>query len=541
MRTRKVVIRSIAMACVVLTVLLAGACGAKKTSANTDNSAAAYEAPSVDTARKTTANSDERYPKLVVGINADPEDLLPYDINAGTTPQIYHNFYEGLFDMEGSEYIPVMAKGYEVVDDLHYDVEIYDYVYDHAGNNITADDIVYSYQVLINSGYNFKWASFANIEKIGTYKVRFTWTAPITGVGDLEFPLCRTIIFSKAAYEGGNFATRPIGTGPYRVAGFVSGSQVVLEAVDNYWQKDKSKISKRHEANVQTIQYDVITESSQHVIALKSGVIGFSEMVPVANLGEFDNSNSHSVYVVPGSGLFNLNINTAKGHPGNDKNFRLAVYYAINNEACAKATNGMTLPAKAFGTAFFPDYVAAWEETPSYINTYDPELAKEYLAKSDYKGEPLKFMAQNNEIFKNLLTIIQSFLVNIGIKAEISLTLTGGDIDNPNAWDMLMDRLGGGMQIGQWNRVLNYHEFASNNSMGFIHDETLQRIFDYTRNVANHSEQTMTELHNYILENAYEYAAATALLSMVYIKDIAEVYLRERQYFMPGACTYYLD
>lgn len=148
MLTRKAITKSIAM-CTLLTTLFAGACSAKKTSANTGNSASAYEAPSVDTTRKTSANSNERYPRLVVGINADPTDLLPYDINAGTKPQIYHNFYEGLFDMEGSEYIPVLAKGYEVVDDLHYDVEIYDYVYDHAGNNITADDIVYSYQVHI--------------------------------------------------------------------------------------------------------------------------------------------------------------------------------------------------------------------------------------------------------------------------------------------------------------------------------------------------------------------------------------------------------
>jgi ABC-type transport system substrate-binding protein len=245
--------------------------------------------------------------------------------------------------------------------------------------------------------------------------------------------------------------------------------------------------------------------------------------------------------VVPGSGVFSLNINTTPGHPGNDINFRLAVFYAINNEACAKATYGQALPAMAFGSAFFPDYVAAWDTIPTYINTYNPELAKQYLAKSGYKGETLKLIGENNEIFKNLMTIIQSFLVNIGIKVEISATLTPNEIDVPTAWEMVMNRLGGGMQIGQWNRVLNYNEFISNTCMGFIHDETLQQKFEFTKNITNHGDSSMTDLHNYFIEQAYEYAAATSLLSMVYTSKIAEVYLRERQYLLPGACVYYLD
>jgi ABC-type transport system substrate-binding protein len=521
--------------------LFSVSCGKKAADTNANSSPQVYEAPIVDAARKTTANTDQRYPKIVVGINSDPHDLLPYNVNMGTKPQIYHNFYEGLFDMEGAEYFPIMAKGYEVIDDLHYDVEIYDYIYDHAGNHITADDILFSYKVLIGSGYNFKWSVFGNVEKVNDYKVRYTWTKPITGVGDLEFPFCKTVIFSQKAYEEGNFATAPVGTGPYKVTRFVSGSTIVLEAVDKYWQTDKSKITKRHEAQVQTIQYDIITESSQHIIALNSGTIDFSEMVPVENLAEFGNNDNFGVYVAPSSGLYTLNINTTPGHPGNDINFRLAVFYAINNELGSRGTNGQVLPAKAFGTAFFPDYVKEWEDTPSYINTYDPEKAKEYLAKTNYKGEALKLIGENNEVYKNLMTIIQSFLANVGIKVEIFATMKGNEIDDPTAWELCMNFLGGGMQIGEWNRALNYKEFVSQNAMGFIHDETLQQKYEYAQQIANFGPASMTDVHNYIISKAYEYAVATGQLSIVYRKKIADVYLREKQYFLPGACVYYLD
>jgi ABC-type transport system substrate-binding protein len=506
------------------------------------------EAPKADTNRKTTANTNQRYPKIVIGIGADPQDLLPYNVNFGAKPQVYHNFYESLFDMQGTDYFPVMVKsgsdgkGYTVVDDLHWDVEIYDYIYDHAGNHINADDVVYSYKVLIDSGYNLKWGMYKSIEKIGDYKVRFTWTRPITGVGDLEFPLCRAIIFSKKAYDSGNFATAPVGTGPYKVTRFVSGSQIVLEAIDNYWQKDKSRITTRHEAHVQTIQYDIISESSQHVIALRSGNINFSEMIPLESQAEFERDSKFGVYVSASAVLYVLNLNTAPGHPGNDINFRLAVYYAINNEACSRATNGQTLPTKAWGSPFFSDYVADWENTPSYINTYDSELAKQYLAKSSYRGQTLKLFGESDETFKNLMTLIQSFLANVGIKVEFMTTqLTNNEVDNENVWELMLSRMGGGMQVGEWNRQLNREEFPSRRAMGFIDDPVLQQKYLDTLNVKNFGPAAMTDVHNYVISKAYEYAVATGLLSMVYSSDIAEVYLRESQYVLPGAFVYYLD
>jgi ABC-type transport system substrate-binding protein len=247
------------------------------------------------------------------------------------------------------------------------------------------------------------------------------------------------------------------------------------------------------------------------------------------------------VYVAASPNLYTLNLNTASGHPGSDINFRLAVYYAINNEACSRAANGQTLPTKAWGTPFFSDYVVEWENTPSYINTYDPELAKQYLAKSSYRGQTLKLLCENDETSKNLMTVIQSFLTNIGIKVEVSATYLGNELDDENAWELVSIKLGGGMQVGEWNRLLNREEFPSNRALGFIADPVLQQKYLDTLNVKNFSPAAMTDMHNYVLSKAYGYAVATGLLSMVYSSDIAEVYLRDRHYLLPGACVYYLD
>ena len=280
-------------------------------------------------------DSGQRYPKITIALNSDPQDLLPYNVNSGAKPFIYQNFYETLFDLESNEYVPVLAKDFTIIDDLHWQVELYDYIYDSAGNNITADDVVFSTNFLVEAGFAFKYYMFESVTKVDDYTVEYTWTKPITDVGELEFPWCRTIIFSQAAFESGNFATAPVATGHYVVTEFVSGSKVVLEANDNYWQTDESLISQRHQANVQTIEYDIIAESSQHVIGLETGAIDYSQQVPNENLAEFQDggqfADQFNVDIASGSFVFGLVINQSEGNPGSDLNFRLAVYYAIDN------------------------------------------------------------------------------------------------------------------------------------------------------------------------------------------------------------------
>ena len=58
-----------------------------------------------------------------------------------------------------------------------------------------------------------------------------------------------------------------------------------------------------------------------------------------------------------------------------DVNLRKAIFYALDNNAIAAAT-GTCIAAKAFGTPFFDDYDPAWENTETYMNTYDLEKAK---------------------------------------------------------------------------------------------------------------------------------------------------------------------
>ena len=498
---------------------------------------------------RTTDDTDERYPKIAIALNQPITELGPFGWNFGAKPYVLQNFFEVLFDLQENNYIPVLAKDYTKVDDLHYDVHLYENIYDSAGNHITADDVIFSTQKLVESGYNFKWYMVGELKKIDDYTVEYTWTKPITDVGELEFPWCRTAIFSQKAFEASTdqFATNPIGTGPYVVKEFVSGSKIVLEANDKYWQTDPALRTLNHQAHVQTIEYDIISESSQNVIALQTGAIDYSEYVPNENLVDFQQGGKYAdkfnVEVASGSFVYALNLNQSEGHPGADLNFRLAVYYAIDNEAIAKALKGTVVPSKAFGTPHFSDYVAAWDEKPNYMNTFDQTKAQQLLSQTGYKGETLILATNQDEVSQTMATVIQAFLLNIGIKTEIKVLdqAAGQTIDTtPDGYDIKIFGMGGGSLIGEWNRVMNNHELRTDYSVGFVKDPELQRLFEVANAIDTHTPENMTALQDYVQEKGYFYAIGSPTINMVYTKNIAKTVMRENEFLLPGACTYYL-
>jgi peptide/nickel transport system substrate-binding protein len=551
---KKLRIFAIALTIVIMVSMLA-AC-AKPTVAPT---AAPTEAPVVTAAPteaptaapvKTTDNTDEMYSKVTIAINQDPGDLKPFGVNFGAKPYIYQNFYESLFDLVDNDYEPVLAKGFKVVDDMHYDVQLNDNIYDSAGNHITASDVVFSTQKLVEAGFNFKWYMVGDIVAKDDFTVEYTWTKPITDVGELEFPWCRTVIFSQKAYEASpdQFATAPVATGPYIVKEFTSGSKVVLEVNPKYWQTDKSLISLRHQTHVKTIEYDIIAESAQNVIALETGAVDYSEAVPAENFAEFQAGGKYAdkfnAEVASGSFVYALNLNQSEGNIGADLNFRLAVYYAINNDAIATALQDTIVPAKAFGTPHFAsEYQAAWDTTPNYVNTFDPEKAKQLIAQTAYKGEKLILATMQDENSQKMATVIQSFLLNVGINTDIKVLdqAASQTIDtDAKGYDIKIFGMGGGSLIGEWNRVMNNHELGKDYSVGFVKDPQLQTLFETANAIKTHTPENLTALENYVLEKGYFYAIGSPRINMVYSKNITKVVMRESEFLLPGACTYIL-
>ena len=105
-----------------------------------------------------------------------------------------------------------------------------------------------------------------------------------------------------------------------------------------------------------------------------------------------------------------------------DQNLRSAIYYAINrkNAATYEGIDDPVMSKDLFASEIMGSYSGSVD-----IGGYDPELAKQYLAKSKYNGETLEMNVKSGT--ENIATSIQYDLEAIGIKTKINIV-------DPNTW-----------------------------------------------------------------------------------------------------------
>jgi len=113
----------------------------------------------------------------------------------------------------------------------------------HDGTPITADDVVFSFEVLTTKGHPFYRQYYANVataEKIDDFRVKFTFSGPTNR--ELPNIVGQLSVLPKHYYESTAFAETtlepPIGSGPYRIKRFEPGRFIEYERVTDYWGAD---------------------------------------------------------------------------------------------------------------------------------------------------------------------------------------------------------------------------------------------------------------------------------------------------------------
>lgn len=490
------------------------------------------------------------YPEVHVAVSADMEDLTPCKPNGTTRSNVFWSIYETLFDFDDKHnMIPNLATGYTIVSDTEWDVKLYEKIYDAEGNHITADDVVFNVNWLIDGGNNIRYNIFDSIEKIDDYTVRYHWKEKPASSGDVEFPLCRTFIFSKTAWENHNFTTDPVGTANFKVESFTPGSTLVLVANENYWadntDEDVSQRAAYHKTNVSRIVFHTLSESSSAVVGLQMGDIDFCDYVPTAMLSNFQEGGQYAadynVMTQQSSDYYYMLPNMSDENPvtGADLNLRLAVYYALDNEMISAVMGNSNVPLKALGTDAYDDFETAWEDEPTYMNTCDMEKAKEYLAKSSYNGEELVLIGLSNEECKNALTMIQSQMIELGLNVKIQVyekNFLLNTLEEKTGWDFYVASTGGATLAGSWERMISQSE-NDGWTAGWLKDDHLEELFDIASADETRSAETLKACMDYAMEIGCVYGVSVWSSNLVYNKDITDICYREG-YWVIGGCTF---
>ncbi|MSO89893.1 MAG: ABC transporter substrate-binding protein, partial [Rhodospirillaceae bacterium] len=110
----------------------------------------------------------------------------------------------------------------------------------HDGTPVTADDVVFSFNILMEKGsptYKLYWGDVDRAEKTGPLKARFHFK--VTDNKELPMIMGQLPVVSKAYWEKRDFAAPsldiPVSTGPYRIEKFEPGRFIVYKRDPNYW------------------------------------------------------------------------------------------------------------------------------------------------------------------------------------------------------------------------------------------------------------------------------------------------------------------
>jgi ABC-type transport system substrate-binding protein len=503
-----------------------------------------------DEEKKSTANSDEQYDAIKVAVTSVPSDLSPYTMsNAITNMEIFDTLMEqtGANDFAGR-----IAKDWYEEDDTHFVVEIYDYVYDSDGNNITASDVAFSFNTYKDSGFARDFNYFVSCEAIEDYKVRFTWTEKMESLTAFASMMTKTYIVSEKAYNEHDFVTDPVGSGPYKLVDYVTSAHATLEARDDYWQTDESLVAPNAHRNVKTIEYDFISDSSMTAIAFENGdtvnvTLSADTLALFEEGGEYADLGQLVCY--PDTVSTTILPNMDESSLMSDQNLRLAVFYALDSEAFADALGSdLFYPVVTDAAASIKDYSKEYEIADTYQNTYDPELAATYLSESSYNNETLIIMYEGNKEKEQIAQVMQAYLEVVGIKAELAAwdhDLISSHASNAAEWDIFLASSGDADYTA--NRLRKVYGADAGYTKGQLNislydNDQFQQMLESDNTVSGNSVAATAEILQYIYDNALGMGTAYQVNVMCFSKDIAQFQTKySTSEVIYGSCEYYLN
>lgn len=504
-----------------------------------------------DTSREL-ASATNRYPNVSVVSTSTISSLTPFTTNVASRVCTGYYIYETLLVQTGvEEYANLLAKNYYYEDDTTVVFELYDNIYDTDGNHLTASDVVFSYEEYINSGFAVDFDYYDHAEAVDETTVKFYLTAPIESLSAFDTMFTRTHVVTEKAWNDHDMTTDAVGTGPYVLSSYVSGSSVTLEVNKSYWQ-DESLWSPLTGQNVQTIHFDFGLDSTTRTLALVAGDSMYAELAST-ELADFLEGGKYegmyNIYSNMGMRILELLPNCSENSIMNDINLRLACWYALDSGAILDGrganTTSVAVVDSCYGTA---DYNPEWDKIESYHTVYDADLAKEYLEKSSYDGETIKIAYSSGGNGTDITAqVVQGFLQNIGIDCKLypyeNAVLTD-IIKDSTAWDIYLYAAGDASFT--ITRLLKLYSTTYGNvdgcTVSFIDDPEFEAALQECASKSGYSEEKTLDLLNYIIDNAYGYATCYVMDLSAWNKDMASLaYTYNEGYHIYGASNWYMD
>lgn len=381
---------------------------------------------------------------LIYCSEGSPEGFDTAQYTAGTTfDAAGHALFNRLtqFKKGGTDVEPSLAQSWTIsADGLTYTFKLRPGVKFHTtdyfkpGRTLTADDVIFTIERMVNKEHAFNKAypaqfPYASDVGLESNTESVTKTDPLTVVLKLKKPdpdLLVKLAMPFASVLSKEFADKllaegkasminqqPVGTGPFVLRRYEKDAQIRYAKHKDYWNAKN--------VLVDNLIFAITTDASVRFQKLKAGECHIMSFPKPQDIAAMKADPNLKVDTAPGFNIGYLSYNTEKA-PMNKVEVRQALDMAINRKAIIDAVyQGQGQEASN------PFPASLWSYNKSLKNAaYSPEKAKELLKKAGVaEGTEITLWAMPvqrpyNPNAKLMAEMIQADWAKVGIKAKIT-------------------------------------------------------------------------------------------------------------------------
>jgi peptide/nickel transport system substrate-binding protein len=351
---------------------------------------------------------------ITLAVLSSPNSLDPRIGSDETSQRVHQLVYDNLLALD--EQLRVtggLAESWEQVDPLTYVVHLRQGVRFHDGHELTADDVVYTFNSFIDPAFvsprKGAYRTLDSVAAIDPYTVRFTLKEPF---GSFPIQLVMPVVPKGAGPE---LRDRPVGTGPYRFVSHAVDDRVELAAFADYFRGRPANDG---------VVLKVIPDEIMRALELRKGTVDMvvNDLSPdvVHQLAE---ERSVRIAEAPGTDYAYVGINMRDPVLA-DRRVRHALGYAIDRQAIVDhLRRGLARPA----VGILPP--ASWAFNAEVFQfTHDPARAMALLEEAGYRDPDgdgplprlsLSLKVSTNEFIRLQAAVIQQDLKRVGIELDV--------------------------------------------------------------------------------------------------------------------------
>ncbi|MGN7764097.1 ABC transporter substrate-binding protein [Paenibacillus sp. 22594] len=357
---------------------------------------------------------------LIIGVAADPVVLNPNYAGDRVSLTIDQALYAPLFQVNNGKKTFYLADSLTPsADNLTYTLKLKSGLTWHDGEKLTADDIVFTIEKILDEKQNsFLRANFLiNDQPITATKVddltvefKLPQVSPAFEATLVQVtPIPKHIFENETDIEKSTKNAAPVGSGPFKFKEYKAGEYLTLERFDNYFG------GKPH---LDSVTYRIAKDANAANLALQNGEINVQYLDP-KDVGTIQATNNFEIlpYAEGRLSYLMFNANSDTGVLAK-KEVRQALSLALSRDEIiqtAYTSSEYADPAKSFLT---PDALYFTNDVPTFDN--DAAKAKEMLQAAGVSNLKLRFIVQSGNKAQEAISLyVQQKLKAVGVDVEL--------------------------------------------------------------------------------------------------------------------------